>query len=170
MVRGNDIALGILAVCLTLTACGTATSSDQPSEPNTTTQSQTAQGFAAMPTDRNHVVRIIDGDTFVTDNNVHVRVLGINSCEKNTKGGSRATAEAHQLLDNQLVKLTAEPGHDTDRYGRALRYVRLADGRDYASVMVAADHTYVYQGRNDANASYVANLRTLDGNGRNCDI
>ena len=118
--------------------------------------------------ERGTVTRVIDGDTFEIGPRT-IRVLGIDACEASTDAGDAATAQARSLLLAGLITLTAEPGVDTDRYDRELRYVRLADGRDFGTVMVAANHTAVYQGENDASPGYVAQLRAADPNGRTCD-
>lgn len=114
------------------------------------------------------VTRVIDGDTFVISGGAKVRVLGIDSCEAGTPGGTRATRAAEDAILGQAVRLTAEPGVDLDRYGRELRYVS-SSGGDLAEMMVRADHTAIYTGgRNDASAAVQARLRGLDGNGRTC--
>lgn len=116
------------------------------------------------------VQRVIDGDTFVTTDGDKVRVLGIDSCERSTAAGPRATAEAETLIARQSVVLTPEPGVDRDYYKRELRYVTLPDGRDFADVMVRADHTSVYAGKNDASSTRVAALQAVDGDPpRACD-
>lgn len=117
--------------------------------------------------DTETVTRVVDGDTFLVPSG-KVRVLVMDSCESGTPGGTRATAQANQLLAGQTVTLTAEPGHDHDSYGRMLRYVTLADGRDYADTMLEADHTAVYAGDNDASAAKVADGYAHDPNGRTC--
>lgn len=122
--------------------------------------------------DQEVVGRVIDGDTFVTATGTHVRVLGIDACETHDPAGPRATALARSILDGKKVVLSTEPGHETDRYGRALRYVSVpdADGNahDLGTAMVQSDAVAVYAGRNDANAGYVASLTAADPNGRDC--
>ena len=111
---------------------------------------------------------MIDGDTFVITGGVEVRVLGIDSCEAGTPGGTRATQAARAALQGRPVRLTQQPGVDLDRYRRELRYVTTADG-DFAEMMVRADHTAIYtKGHNDASSAVQARLRDLDGNGRTC--
>ncbi len=115
------------------------------------------------------VADVVDGDTFDTVNGRTIRVLAIDSCEAATDAGPRATADATaMLMSGQPVTLTAEPGVTTDQYGRELRYVQVG-GADFGRAMVLHDHTAVYEGRNDANPAYVAELRALDPNGRTCD-
>jgi micrococcal nuclease len=114
------------------------------------------------------VTRVIDGDTFEVTGGVEVRVLGIDSCESGTPGGTRATRAAEDAILGQPVRLTTQPGVDLDRYGRELRYVSYSGG-DFAEMMVRADHTAIYtKGRNDASRAVQARLRSLDGNGRTC--
>lgn len=114
------------------------------------------------------VTRVIDGDTFVVTGGAEVRVLGIDSCEAGTPGGTRATRAAEDAILGQPVRLTAQPGVDLDRYGRELRYVSYSGG-DFAEMMVRADHTAIYsKGHNDASRAVQARLRALDANGRTC--
>jgi micrococcal nuclease len=114
------------------------------------------------------VTRVIDGDTFVISGGTEVRVLGIDSCEAGTPGGTRATEAARAALMGRSVRLTPQAGVDLDRYRRELRYVSTPDG-DFAEMMVRADHTAIYaKGHNDASPAVQARLRSLDGNGRTC--
>ncbi|MFC5140307.1 thermonuclease family protein [Actinomycetospora rhizophila] len=108
------------------------------------------------------VAYVIDGDTFAVAGGDRVRVLGIDSAERDTVPGRAATRDARRLLEGRRVVLTAEPGVDRDAYGRLLRYVTLPDGRDLGEVMVGERHTRVYAGRHDAAPAYVARLQVLD--------
>lgn len=119
------------------------------------------------------VSNVIDGDTSATGDGRKIRVLGVDSCEANTYGGKEATSAAKSQLDNPRgpVTLTAEPGVDTDRYGRHLRYVQVG-----GEAMVGYDHTGVYQGKNDADADHIARLYAQDTryamnppSGRSCE-
>lgn len=116
------------------------------------------------------ITRVIDGDTFEIDGGVHVRPLGIDSCEMSTPGGKDAKHFAEAMLGSSgnTVTLTMEPGIDLDQHGRQLRYVTMYNGSDFGKAMVTYDHTAVYAGHNDASSTYVAELRQLDTNGRNC--
>ncbi|MDD7942011.1 hypothetical protein PHK61_26700 [Actinomycetospora lutea] len=123
------------------------------------------------------VTRVVDGDTFEVGAR-RIRVLGIDSCEADTAGGRDATAAAQSSVGSpeRIVTLTREPGVDKDRYGRELRYVALAyrstpslAPQDFGKYMVGAYHTGVYQGRNDASDTVVAELREEDQySGRDC--
>ncbi|MHC1560042.1 thermonuclease family protein [Actinomycetospora sp. C-140] len=124
---------------------------------------------ASPVTTASHVARVIDGDSFALDNGDEVRVLGIDSCEMSTDEGDDAKSAAEGFLTGAQVTLTAEPGVDRDRYGRMLRYVSTTYGSDMGEYMVTGSHTAVYEGHNDASASRLARLRSLDTGGRTCD-
>jgi endonuclease YncB( thermonuclease family) len=126
-----------------------------------------ATGAPAPTGDTVTVTKVIDGDTFVAGGQ-KVRVLGIDSCEAGTYGGTQATETARTMLDGQEVTLRRQPGIDEDKYGRELRYVDLPGGTDFGDLMVGYDHTGVYQGRNDASPGYAAKLRADDTDGRTC--
>ena len=84
------------------------------------------------------VTRVIDGDTFEIAGGQRVRVLGIDSCEIGTYGGTQAKQSAEIALDGESVVLEQEPGVDRDRYGRLLRYVSTGYGSDFGESMVGA--------------------------------
>jgi endonuclease YncB( thermonuclease family) len=137
-------------------ASAPTTAPHAPSAPPVSVPQPTSVGEQVM------VSRVIDGDTFETSDGRSVRVLGIDSCEKDTPGGVAATNDGLNLLTSgRPVYLITEPGVTTDRYGRHLRYVQ-AGGQDYGTFMVGWDHTGVYQGANDASAAYVASLYAND--------
>jgi micrococcal nuclease len=132
----------------------------------------------AAPAGENvQVKRVIDGDTFELADGRQVRVLGIDSCEMSTYGGKDAETDAESNLTSGLtVTLIAQPGVDTDRFGRLLRYVTV-NSKDFGLYMVKYDHTGVYQGKpNDAAPDYLQRLYGADLEyaanppaGRNCD-
>lgn len=124
--------------------------------------------ISTPPVDVTVVSKVTDGDTFELTTGHKIRVLGIDSCEKNTPGGIRALTQARELLLNQEVILEWEGNTDKDRYDRHLRYVLLKDGRDYSEVMVAENHTEAYKG-GDAAKDYEARMITLDTPPRKCE-
>lgn len=72
------------------------------------------------------VIRIIDGDTIVVENGTHIRLLGINTPEKNEFYYQEAKDSLNNLISNKTIKL--EYGKDkTDLYGRTLAYIFLDD-------------------------------------------
>jgi micrococcal nuclease len=61
--------------------------------------------------------------------------------------GPEASAQAHKLLDGQVVRLETDPSQgELDKYDRVLAYVWLRDGRMFNEVMIkqgfAAEYTY----------------------------
>jgi len=173
--RFTGAALGGLV--LALAACapidegsGSAAPISAPAAPSVATPVPVTAPVDAPPEplgDTVTVTRVVDGDTFEVTGGRTIRVLGIDSCEADTDAGPDATAAAESLLLAGPVLLTAEPGVDLDRYGRELRYVRLADSADFGLAMVPAPHTGVYEG-GDASPQYVEQLRSAD-DGRDCD-
>jgi len=94
---------------------------------NLTTDEQNADDMV-------RVKRVIDGDTFETENGQKVRMIGIDAPEsvhpdkeKNTEFGKEASKFLKELLEGKSVRLEKDVS-ETDRYGRLLRYVYLADG------------------------------------------
>lgn len=124
------------------TNTGTAPATSSPTQP-------------AVPGQAAEVVSVVDGDTVdmrLVDSGraLTVRVLGIDTPE--VHGGTecwgpQASQFAQQTLAEKTVGLVAdETQDDTDRYGRALRYLVLPDGSNY-SVLAAragAARSYVY--------------------------
>lgn len=95
------------------------------------------------------VVHVVDGDTadvqLVDGPQIRVRVLGIDTPETVKPNvsvqcwGPEASQWAHQTLDGAQVRLVPDPAaDDVDKFGRSLRYITLADGRDY-SVLAAGE-------------------------------
>lgn len=100
------------------------------------------------------IARVIDGDTVVLTNGVHVRLVQIDSPELFHPEcyGSAAAATTKRLLPpGTAVNLLVEPATDrVDQYGRWLRYVvRAKDGLDVniRLVAVGAAAPYFYRGR-----------------------
>lgn len=148
--------------------------------PPTTTTSYTSPSFDTPAWGTNPeqvtVTRVVDGDTFEVSDGRKIRVLGIDSCEMSTDMGDMAKLSAESVLlrtNNATITLTSEPGVDTDRYDRHLRYVDIrssVSNRDLGLYMVENSHTAVYDGDNDASTDYVRQLRAEDPEGRTCDL
>lgn len=68
------------------------------------------------------VVEITDGDTFVIDSGLSIRMLGIDAPDKRTPEGEIAMAYLENLIDGEKVRLEYENYQD-DKYGRILAYV-----------------------------------------------
>lgn len=81
---------------------------------------------------------MIDGDTIVVmldGVEERVRVIGIDTPERDACGFDEATAELERLLAGGLVDLYGGIADDRDRYDRLLRYLEI-DGVDLGYVLI----------------------------------
>lgn len=72
--------------------------------------------------DKAIVTRIIDGDTVVIEGGESVRLIGIDSAEKNEPCFESAKEKLEQLILNKKVVLEKDQT-DRDKYQRYLRYI-----------------------------------------------
>jgi len=102
---------------------------------STTTESLTSLGMTdekQLPQPQNIVtpaltaVRAIDGDTLVLSDGKTVRLIGINTPEKDQPYYLEAKNKLKELTEGKEVRLKKDIS-DTDRYGRLLRYVYIYD-------------------------------------------
>lgn len=70
------------------------------------------------------VEKVIDGDTFITKNNLKIRLIGVNAPEINEKCYYEAKEKLKNLIENKEVLLKRDKDNK-DKYGRLLRYVYL---------------------------------------------
>ncbi|OYD15814.1 hypothetical protein CH330_04730 [candidate division WOR-3 bacterium JGI_Cruoil_03_51_56] len=68
------------------------------------------------------VIKINDGDTFMTSDSEYVRMLGIDAAETYQPGGDIATEMLEKYISGKTVRLVRD-GPDKDHFGRLLRYV-----------------------------------------------
>jgi micrococcal nuclease len=101
-------------------------------------------------------VEVHDGDTIRATlpdgQKVVVRLIGVDAPEIDGPyrqaefGGVAATAFARRLIGSGPVTLERDPGgDDKDKYDRLLRYLRLPDGRDAGSEIIAAGYARAYR-------------------------
>ena len=111
---------------------------------DTTTQSTTAQDSAgssppALGEVRSGtVIDVIDGDSMLVEvdgQNVEIRLVGINTPERDECGGDRASSALTEMALGQSVSISWE---ELDRFGRALAYVDVGDELDVAASQVEA--------------------------------
>jgi micrococcal nuclease len=78
------------------------------------------------------LIKVVDGDTIIVKINGReksVRLIGIDTPEKNECFEKEATDKANELMENKKIKLEADSSQDNnDKYGRLLRYIYLEDG------------------------------------------
>jgi len=100
------------------------------------------------------VIRVIDGDTIVvgiSGQQIHVRLIGINSPELNDKRtqvaclAQKAKEEAQKLLDGQNIYLEKDITQgDHDKYGRLLAYIFTAGNANFNKLMIEEGYAYEY--------------------------
>ena len=162
-------AAGLIVVVALATGC-TGTLDADPSTSATTslTTATTSDSAAGV----GPVTRVVDGDTFVVDlagGEEKVRVLGIDTPERDECGYAEASAAATRLLRGATVTLNADPTQDDrDRYGRLVRSVQLPDGSDLGHHLVADGFAreYTYDKPYTRQADYRAAQSDAAGAGR----
>jgi micrococcal nuclease len=91
------------------------------------------------------VARVVDGDTFVTNDRVRVRLIGVNTPEitkRHEPYGQEAAAFARNRLEGRRVWLEYDVGR-TDKYGRTLAYVYLADGTFFNALLLKEGYAQI---------------------------
>lgn len=96
---------------------------------------------------------VIDGDTFILDNNQRVRMIGINAPEidhkrykkKGQPYGDDAKVHLKSLINKKEVTLKSGGNDEYDRFGRRLAYVYLSDGRFINRAMVQDGYAEAYR-------------------------
>ncbi len=74
------------------------------------------------------VAKINDGDTFLTSDGDHVRMLGIDAAETYQPGGDVAGEMLEKYIGGRTVRLEPDAsGTDKDHFGRLLRWVWVGD-------------------------------------------
>ena len=101
-----------------------------------------------------NVIRVIDGDTVIVDNQGKpetVRILGMNTPETVDPKrpvqcyGHEASDHAKAVLSGTYVTLESDLSQDaTDKYGRTLAYVILADGTNFELSMIQEGYAFEY--------------------------
>jgi len=112
-----------------------------------TVVSNSAAATPAQPTPPYYTVsRVVDGDTVVLDMHgvpTTLRLIGIDTPEVVDPKkpvqcyGPEASTRAHQLLDNQVVKVEEDQTQgEFDKYHRTLAYIFLPDGTNFEEYMI----------------------------------
>lgn len=82
------------------------------------------------------VTHIVDGDTLDVGRE-RIRVLGIDTPERDECGYAAASRAASELALERVVRLEPDATQAVrDRFGRTLAYVRLPDGRDLGELLL----------------------------------
>jgi micrococcal nuclease len=122
--------VALLAVAAIAGASGLGAGDESPRTP------------AAGATGEAVVTRVVDGDTAILSTLGRARLIGIDTPEvfgRRECFGAQASAFTKRSLSGRRVRyeIGAEP---RDRYGRALVYIRLADGRFFNELLVAGGY------------------------------
>ena len=135
-------------------ASNESTTDSQPRP--TGSEQDNASDNAANEESLYEVVKVVDGDTIdvsINGETERIRIIGLDTPEtvdpRQTVEcfGLEASAKAKELLLNEQVRLEADSTQgERDTYGRLLRYVFLADGRNYSLEMIKQGygHEYTY--------------------------
>ena len=147
----SSSALLAAAAALVLTACGaidadtgeratTAAQAVAAPAPTSTAPAEAApQQWSTSARARGwSVSSVTDGDTLAVSRRsrtVTVRLIGINAPESGECLATQATGALRTLVQDGPLRLVRDVS-STDQYGRALRYVVNANGRDVGAVLV----------------------------------
>lgn len=113
------------------------------------TVAATAALLLATPAAAQVVERVVDGDTIVVRGVGRVRLIGVDTPETVAPGrpveffGREASAFTKRLLEGRRVRLEYDRER-TDRYGRTLAYVHLADGTFANAEIVRRGYGHAY--------------------------
>ncbi len=96
---------------------------------------------------------IIDGDTFILENNLRVRMIGVDAPEishrrykkKGELYGDEAKTHLKALIEKKEVTLKSGGNDEYDRFGRRLAYVYLPDGSFVNHLMVQDGYAEAYR-------------------------
>lgn len=128
------------------------TSQSTPPNQSAQVENQTPNSNA-QNADLKLVTRVVDGDTIDVVGVGRIRMIGLDTPEVVDPRkpvqcfGVEASNKAKEILSNKKVRLEADPTQgDKDTYGRALRYVYLADGTLFNKWMIENGfaHEYTY--------------------------
>lgn len=109
----------------------------------------TTPALAAVEQAWKRVTHVIDGDTFVTDDGSHVRLLNINTAEIDRQSkrsepfANQALTQLTKTIMNQRVRLVFGERHK-DRYGRLLAHVYTEKGQWVNKMLIDLGLAHVY--------------------------
>ena len=105
--------------------------------------------LAPAAAEAQRVERVVDGDTIVVEGVGRVRLIGVDTPETVNPGrpveffGREASAFTKRLLEGRRVRLEYDRDR-TDRYGRILAYVHLADGTFANAEIIRRGYGHAY--------------------------
>jgi endonuclease YncB( thermonuclease family) len=93
---------------------------------------------------------VLDGDSLAFNNDIRIRLYGIDAPEIDHPEGQLAKRHLQNLIQNQTVRVVVK---ETDKYGRGIAKVFLPNGDDLSARMVADGYARAYA---SFTSSYVA--------------
>ncbi len=140
-VRSVVVAALAVVTAVGLVGCGSSADTGPTTRPSAgglqpTTSAQTTSFRPTGPTESAKVVRVVDGDTIIVrlgGQDRRLRYIGMDTPETKKPDtpvqwmGPEASAANAALVEGRTVILEKDVS-ETDRFGRLLRYVWLADG------------------------------------------
>lgn len=112
-----------------------------PTLPPTVSETTPSELSSLQNLEAAQVSRVVDGDTIELSDGRKLRYIGVNTPETKDPNrgvecfGQEASQYNQQLVEGKTVFLEKDVS-ETDRYGRLLRYVYLADGQMVNEVLV----------------------------------
>lgn len=108
--------------------------------------------------EKDFVVDVIDGDTFVTKNGQKIRLLGVNAPEIGQHGANEATEFLKQKVLNKEVELIIQQDYIFDIYDRILAVV-IVDNENINKLMLDKNLAVFYD---DPNVKIIKKIKTGD--------
>jgi micrococcal nuclease len=93
---------------------------------------------------------ILDGDSLAFDNDIRIRLYGMDAPEMDHPEGALAKRHLQSLIQGQKVRVVVK---EEDKYGRGVAKVFLPNGEDLSARMVADGYARAYA---SFTSSYVA--------------
>ena len=151
--RARRIWLGLLLVALVGLVAVVRLGQPPPRQAPTVlppdSQTSAARGEPARQAEWRLCERVIDGDTIVLDGDEHVRLIGVDTLEKNDvrpevrRMARQAASLARALAGGRKVRLEYDQTR-YDRYHRTLAYVYLEDGTLLNAEIVRRGYGFAY--------------------------
>lgn len=140
--RIRSLGIVVLAVLLFLGVLAQLAAGDRAGAEQLLKQIALLLGVESQTQDNLAIVkRVVDGDTIVVEiggQEYRVRYIGVDAPESTTRQecyGREAARFNRTLVEGQTVRLERDVS-ETDRYGRLLRYVYLANGEMVNEVII----------------------------------
>ncbi len=150
--KGNVVGtLGVIVLLIVALSGGFGSGAKEVAE--SVLNEASVEDVVAQNSESVKILRVVDGDTLVTDTDEKIRLIGVDTPETVDPRkpvqcfGKEASAKTKELVEGTMVVLVADKSQgDTDKYGRLLRYVTLENGQDLGLTLLSGGfaHEYTY--------------------------